>query len=142
MRTNSIGWNRRIRSLKFDTATASTDTNNTELHVSGMEHLILGIQVSCAEDATAVITIQGRLRGTWTTIKTISLDEDSDAFGVYEIFEVGVYSGLRFSVNKTGNSVLNIIELSELTGNEPFTETDKTFSSSSPDEPLFSGIDV
>lgn len=150
LRTLSVGWDRAFTALQTQYAVGSTDITDAAIDLLApgrLKHLQLLLLTSgLASGATLVLTIQGTLQdeetGTWTTIKTFTIDEDNDGVNIVEIFECGIYKALRYSVNKTGNSCLNVIDISHRIGEGPFIDTEYSAASTTPSGALFTQLNT
>jgi hypothetical protein len=141
----SAGWRRSYLPIIAQSAVGSTDITNQAVSITDpgrIKHLnLLFIASGLASGATLVITIEGRIKDQeeYTEVLTFTITEaNDDDSHLLEIYEAALYDAIRFSVNKTGNSCLTVLDLSERVGYMPMQPVSASAAaSSSPDEPLF-----
>lgn len=141
----STGWRQSYAPIIEQSAVSGTDITNQAVSIDDpgrMKHLaLLFLACGLASGATLAITVQARIKDTeeYVTVLEYTINEENDGQShLLEVYEVGIYDAIRFSVNKTGNSALQVLDLSYRVGHMPMKAPNAfAAASSSPGEPLF-----
>jgi hypothetical protein len=146
-RVQSIGWEIPCARIISEYAVGSTDITNQAISLTSpgwRKHLrLLFLTSGLASGATLAVTIEAQLvtDGDWIEVQAFTINEAAVRDYLAEVYQVEIYKAMRFSVNKTGNSCLNVVDLSHIVGFQPVKEPDAAVAaSSSPDEPLFAQL--